>query len=132
MTTHAESTFKVISWDEKTYEEMAEGKKLNKATVTYRYEGDIVGESLGESLMAYPAENIASFVGLERITGTLGGRSGSFVLQGSGTYDGQVARADTIIIPGSGTGELRGIRGTAKMEAGHGTTGTLNLDYDFE
>src|SRR4051812_3096942 len=127
MKRHAKSTFKVVNWDEKTYEEMAEGKKLNKAKVTYTYEGDLVGESLSESLMAYPGENIASFVGLERITGTLGGRSGSFVLQGSGTYDGQVARADNVIVPGSGTGELGGISGTARMEAGHGSTGTLTL-----
>ncbi len=132
MTTHAISTFKVASWDEKTYEEMAEGKKLNRSSVTYTYEGDIVGESLGETLMFYPSEKTASFVGIERITGTIGGRTGSFVLQSSGTYDGTTARNNCTILPDSGTGELRGIRGEAKMEAGHGPGGTLTLDYDFE
>ena len=132
MTTHAEATFKIKSWDESTFDEMEEGKKSNRASVAYTYEGDIVGESKGESLLMYPTETTSSYVGLERISGTLGGKTGSFVLQGSGFYDGQTARADMTIIPGSGTGELARIRGTAKMEAGHEPPGHLSLDYDFE
>ena len=124
--------FTVKSWDEKTYDEPEGGIKLNKATVTYTYEGDIVGESLGDSLLAYPTENTSTYVGLERITGTVGGKKGSFVLYGSGSYDGTTARNETTIVPGSGTGELRGISGTARMEAGHGSTGTLTLEYEFE
>ena len=132
MTMHADATFKVKSWDESTYDEMEEGKKSNRASVTYTYEGDIVGESKGESLMMYPTATTSSYVGLERITGRLGGKTGSFVLQGSGYYDGQTARTAMTIIAGSGTGELAGIRGTAKMEAGHEPSGRLSLDYDFD
>jgi hypothetical protein len=132
MTTHAVSTFKISSWDEKTYEEMADGKKLNRSSVKYAYQGAIEGESQGESLMFYPNQNSASFVGLERITGSIGGRSGSFVIQGVGTYDGTTARADCTIAPNSGTGELQGIHGKGTMAAEHGPSGTLTLDYDFE
>ncbi len=132
MTIHAVSTFKIISWDEKTYEEMAEGKKLNRSSVKYAYQGAIEGESQGESLMVYPTENTASFVGVERITGVIGGRAGSFVIQATGAYDGQAARANFAIVPNSGTGELHGILGKGTMVAEHGPSGTLTLDYDFE
>lgn len=124
--------FKVKNWDEKPYDEPEGGIKLNKATVTYTYEGDIAGESLSESLLAYPTEKTSTYVGLEKISGSIGGKKGSFVLQSTGTYDGTNARADSTIIEGSGTGELRGITGTSKMEVGHDGNGTLTIDYDFE
>lgn len=129
---HAESNFSVIKWDESTYEERPDSKKLNLATVLYTYTGDMVGESRGDSLLVYPTERTSNYVGLERITATLGGKSGSFVLLGTGYFDGQTARSDLVIVPGSGTGELRGLKGTGQMVAAEGTTGTLTLDYDFE
>ncbi|MBN9387013.1 MAG: DUF3224 domain-containing protein [Chloroflexi bacterium] len=132
MTRHAESTFSVVKWDENTYEERPDSKKLNLATVLYTYTGDMVGESRGDSLLVYPTERTSNYVGLERITATLGGKSGSFVLLGTGYFDGKTARSDLTIVPGSGTGDLTGLKGTGQMVAAEGTTGTLTLDYDFE
>src|ERR1700710_816654 len=116
MSTHAKATFDIKSWDESTYEEI-DGKKLNKASTSYTYQGDIVGESRGEMILVYPTETTSTYAGLERIIGTLGGKKGSFVMQGSGEYDGKVSRMAYTIVPSTGTGELAGIRGTAKMEA---------------
>ena len=68
----------------------------------------------------------------ERVTGTLGGRSGSFVLQGVGTWEEGVARTTWTVVPGSGTGQLTGLRGEGGIEAAGGQAEiTYRLDYDF-
>jgi hypothetical protein len=82
--------------------------------------------------MAYPNEKSASYVGLQKVTGRLGGRSGSFVLQLSGTYDGEVARGTWFVVPGSGTGELQTLRGEGGFSAPHGSKESYTLDYDFD
>src|SRR5947209_13098015 len=55
--------FKVASWDESAYEER-EGRRLTRASVAQRFEGDIAGEGTAEWLMAYQANGTARFVGL--------------------------------------------------------------------
>src|SRR5438477_7731508 len=111
MTTHATGTFEVKSWNEKPYEEIGEGAKLTRASVTQSFQGDIEGEGTVEYLMMYPNEKFASFVGMHRLVGRVGGQSGSFVLQLSGTFEGGLAKADWFVVAGSGTGELLGLRG---------------------
>ena len=74
----------------------------------------------------------ANFVGLERIVGRLGDRSGSFVLQHSGTFEGGTAKATWFVVPGSGTGDLRGLRGEGGFASGHANSYLITLDYDFE
>jgi hypothetical protein len=53
-------------------------------------------------------------------------------LQSIGGFDGKVARADVTVVPGSGTGELAGLRGTGTAEVPMGTSGSYTLDYDLE
>lgn len=106
MSTRATGTFEVKSWDEKTYEELEGAGKLTRASVAYSYKGEIEGEGQEEFLMMYPDEKSASFVEMQRIVGSVGGRSGSFVLQGSGTFEGGAAKGTWSVVPGSGTGEL--------------------------
>src|SRR5439155_18035076 len=84
--THAKATFDIKSWDEKPYNEMNGMPKLTRASVIKSYQGDITGEGKLESLMMYRDDGSASFVGLERVVGSVGDRSGSFVLQGTGTF----------------------------------------------
>ena len=74
--------------------------------------------------MFYRADGTSDYVTLMHITGTLDGRPGSFVLQGHGTYDGTTARAQSQVVPGSGTGELAGLNGTAESVSTH-------QDYPF-
>jgi hypothetical protein len=132
-TTRATGTYEVKAWDEKPYEELEEGAKLTRASVTETFKGDIEGESTVEFLMMYPDASTASYVGLQRVVGSLGGRPGSFVLQVSGTFEGGVAQATWSVVPGSGTGELRGLRGEGGFPAQHGSSSVpYTLDYSFE
>lgn len=131
MTRHAESAYEIKKWDEETYDEGPEGKNLTRCSIAQVYTGDIEGESLSTYLMAPAAENSATYVGLERITGTLGGRSGSFIIQFQGTFAGGLPQFKGIIVPESGTGDLRGLKGEVSMAAKDGRP-TVFLEYDFE
>jgi hypothetical protein len=133
MSTRATGTFKIQGWDEKPYDEIEGGRKLTRASVNQTLAGDIEGEGAVESLMCYRPDNTADFVGVQRIVGQVGGRSGSFVLlQTEGTFDGKVAKGRLSVVPGSGTGELEGLRGGGEFSAPHGGEPSLSLDYDFE
>jgi Protein of unknown function (DUF3224) len=132
MSTQARGNFKVESWDEDGYAETGEGGKLTRASVKQRFTGDIQGEGAVEYLMAYRENETAHFVGLQHVAGRLGDRSGEFVLETAGTFDGQVAEGDWKVVPGSGTGDLRGLRGEGGFSAPHGPDATVTLDYDFD
>src|SRR6266542_4829661 len=88
MKTHAKATFALNAWDEKPYNEMKGLPKLTRVSVTKSYQGDITGEGKLDYLMKYRDDGSASFVGLERVAGSGGGRSGSCVAQHSGTVNG--------------------------------------------
>src|SRR2546426_964028 len=111
MTKQAKGTFDVKTWDEKPYDEMEGGPKLTRASVTQSHSGDIEGEGTLEYLMVYRDDSSASFIALERIVGKVGSRPGSFVLQGTGAFEGGIAKGEWLVVPGSGTGDLRGLRG---------------------
>ena len=102
---HAKSTFEVKSWDEKTTSEAPEGEgKITRAAVGFAYHGDLEGEGAMEYLMVYGDGGSAIVIGLERITGSLGGKQGSFVLKHDGGYASGTARGEFTIVDGSGTG----------------------------
>ncbi|WP_338762526.1 DUF3224 domain-containing protein [Massilia sp. METH4] len=87
-----------------------------RMTFTKTFQGALAGTSEGEMLTAgAPATGTAGYVALERFTGTLDGRRGSFVMQHSGTMAGGRQELAIVISPGSGTGELAGIAGTAAI-----------------
>jgi len=127
----AAGTFEVTAWDEKSYLEMADGRKLTRASVKQRFSGDIEGDGSVEWLMFYREDGTAAFVGMQHVAGKIGSRSGSFVLETSGSYDGQTARASWSIIIGSGTDGLRGLRGSGRYVAGHGSTAEITLEYEL-
>ena len=81
--------------------------------------------------MAYRPDKTARFVGLQQIAGTVGGRTGSFVLTAEGDHDGSTSRIAWQVVEGSGTGELAGISGDGGMEAPGGPGGTYRLDYEL-
>jgi hypothetical protein len=127
----ANSRFNLQSWDEKPYGEGQDLPKLTRAAVTKTFTGDVEGEGRVDYLMMYRDDGTAAFVGLERIVGRVGGRSGSFVLQRTGTFEHGVATESFFVIPGSGTGELRGLRGEGTSAVGHGTEFPLALNYEW-
>jgi hypothetical protein len=131
MKRRATAMFAIKSWDEKPYNEAAGQPKLTRASVTKTFTGDLEGESQLEYLMLYRADGTASFVGLERVLGRLGGRSGSFVLQRTGIFDGSLAQESYSVVPGSGTGELAGLRGEGSSAAGHAKENPMTLEYEL-
>jgi Protein of unknown function (DUF3224) len=130
--THATGTFELASWNEEPYAEIDGGGKLSRATVKQVFSGDIEGDGSVEWLMCYREDQTADFVGLVRVAGQVGGRSGDFVLRSVGTYDGELAKGEWSVVPGSGTRDLRGLRGTGGFSAPHGSRAETTLEYDFE
>jgi hypothetical protein len=131
MTTSASATFTLDGWDEAPYEELTDGRKLTRASVKQTFSGDIAGAGAVEWLMAYRPDATADFVGLQRITGTVGGKSGTFVLSTAGTFDGQEAAGTWTVLVGSGTDELAGLTGTGTFSAPSGGEPTVSLDYEL-
>jgi hypothetical protein len=118
MTEIMETKFEIASWDEQPYREFDDGRRFTRASVVLTGPDDGPTASF-DALMYYAADGTSTFVTLIQITGDVGGRSGSFVLQGQGTYDGRTARAESSIVAGSGTGELAGISGTGASASTH-------------
>ncbi|HEX5224169.1 MAG TPA: DUF3224 domain-containing protein [Solirubrobacteraceae bacterium] len=126
------ATFKIDSWDEQPYVENDDGSKLTRAHVEQTFEGDIAGQGEVEWLMCYRPDETADYVGLQRIVGRVGERSGSLVLISTGTFDGTEAKGPLTIVRGSGTGELEGIAGDGELRAPMGSQPSVELDYRFE
>jgi Protein of unknown function (DUF3224) len=132
MTTRATGTFTVLSWEENTYEDLDGGAKLTKARVSFGFSGDLEAEGGWEAVMCYRDDGTAVFTGLQRTVGKLAGRDGSFVLQADGTFGGGEARTSWQIIPGSATGDLRGLTGAGSTVTASESGGTFTLDYDLD
>jgi len=85
------------------------------------FSGDLEATSAGQMLaIRSGVDGSAGYVAMERVTGTLGGRSGSFALQHSGSMDRGTASLNVTVVPDSGTDGLEGLAGTMeiKLEAG--------------
>ena len=131
MSEHAAGTFKVEGWDEQAYGELEEGRKLTRASVKQAFSGEIDGSGEVEWLMCYRPDETAEFVGLQRVDGRLGERSGSFVMRSSGTFDGREAAGELAVVAGSGTGGLEGLRGRGEFTAPMGSDARVTLEYDL-
>jgi hypothetical protein len=120
-------SFQLKSWNEDAYEEH-DGRRLTRAAVSQQFEGDIAGDGTAEWLMAYQADGRARFVGFQVVDGQVAGRRGTLVLETLGEFDGQAARWDAKVVPGSSTGELTDATGAGKFEAPHGSTASYELE----
>jgi len=132
----ATGNYGIKSWNEKTWDgkdrKEQPGAKLTHAIVVFDFHGDIEGEAKVQFLMSYRDDTFATFVALQQITGRIGNRSGSFVTQVNGTFENGAAKSTWTVVPGSGTGDLRGIRGEGSTVAHHGDSQPFTLDYFFE
>jgi hypothetical protein len=94
----------------------SEGVTLGRLSLDKRFEGDLVGTGQGQMLTALtPVKGSAGYVAIEHVTGSLHGRSGSFVFQHAGTMNGGAQELSITVVPGSGTGALVGISGTFRI-----------------
>jgi hypothetical protein len=130
--TRATAVITVDKYEPSAYDEPADGQALTRIHVEESFSGDITGDGVVEFLQAAGADGSASFVGIERVTGQLGGRQGTFLLQDAGTVAGNVVSGDWFVIPQSGTGQLAGLRGEGGFRANLGEGAQVHLDYWFE
>ncbi len=94
----------------------ATGMSLEK-----RYHGDLEAISEGQMLTAQTSvKGSAGYVAIERVSGTLHGRSGTFILQHSGTMNRGTPRQSITVVPDSGTGALEGLGGTMTVQIADG------------
>ena len=126
----ATATFEITQWDETPYDEPADGPKLARATVRKRFQGDVEGESSAELLMCQAGDGSAGYVASERVVGRVGDHSASFVIQHGATRGGQ-GTTFGLVVPGSGTGALRGLRGETAFQ--HDEQGAIfTIDYEID
>jgi hypothetical protein len=130
--TKAKGKIEVKSYEPVIYDEPKDGAKLSEIRVTETFTGDVQGDGAVRFLQAQSADGSASYCGIERIVGALAGRKGTFLLQDEGTLQGSKVRGTWFVIPGSGTGDLQGLRGEGGFEAELGQHASWTLDYWFE
>ncbi|MEZ4620144.1 MAG: DUF3224 domain-containing protein [Caldilineaceae bacterium] len=86
---------------------------LPRMLIEKSFAGDLIGSSKGQMVAAMtPVEGSAGYVALERVTGTLDGRHGTFALQHSSTMNRGVPQQSITVVPDSGTEELIGLAGS--------------------
>lgn len=132
MTKESRCTFEVAKWDESPYREIHGDAKLSRAKVTQNYSGAIEGVSEIEYLMAYSTNGSAAFVGLEHVSGSVGGKSGSFVIRHVGAFENGQAASTWSVVADSGTGELARLRGFGQYVARHTGPAEVRFTYGFE
>lgn len=125
----ASGSFKVSSWDEEPYWEDEQGRRLTRASVTQAFSGDLEGEGTVEYLMCYRSQGSASFVGMQRVDGSLAGRRGTLLLQTSGTFEDGVVTAEWTVA--GSTGDLEGVDGSGGFTAPLGQPAVLSLDFEL-
>jgi hypothetical protein len=128
---HARATI-IVHSSQATPVDQTASPAVMEVSIRETFTGEIDGESTVRALEILYPDRTASLVSLQRVSGKLGSREGTFVLQGSETVANGKIKATWFVVPGSGTGELSGLRGEGGFEGefGRGSAGTL--DYWFE
>jgi hypothetical protein len=129
MSTKVTANFEITAWEQAAYEEPEDGPPLGRATIAKAYTGAVEGTATVQMLACQSGANPedgAGYIAQERVVGTLDGRLGSFVLQHGAVGGPEGSEQYGFIVPGSATGDLKGLKGTCRVEHG-----ILTLDYDL-
>ena len=102
---------------------------MGRRSIDKRFHGDLDATSRGEMLSVGTSRDNGGYVAIERVTGTLHGRSGSFALQHNATMTAGVPYLNIVVVPGSGTGELAGSSGSMKIDIAPGGAHAYRFDY---
>jgi Protein of unknown function (DUF3224) len=129
--TRAEATIAVQSSEAKPYDQ-TESPALVEILLSETFTGDINGESPVRALQVQRKDRSASMISMQRFRGKLGGRHGTFVLQGQEIVENGKIKATWFVVPGSGTGDLSRLRGEGGFEGDFGKGSHGWLDYWFE
>lgn len=116
MSNHASGTFEVEVKPQPPYDTAA-GVSLGRMSISKQFRGALEASSTVEMLSAMTGvKGSAGYVAIERVTGTLDGRAGGFVLQHTGTMTRGNAELSVSVVPDSGSGELKGIAGKMTID----------------
>jgi len=127
LTTRATGIFQV-KHTSLTPDDNAQAAALGRMSIEKQFHGDLEGASTGEMLTAGTGvTGSAGYVAIERVSGTLQGRTGTFVLQHSGTMTRGAPQLTITVVPDSGTGQLAGLVGRMAINIADG-----KHSYDFE
>ena len=121
MTNHARGTFEVKLAPQKPDNSPAEIARTGRMSIDKEYHGSLEGTGKGEMLSVMTdVQGSAGYVAMERVTGVIDSRRGSFVLQHNATMNRGTPQLSITVVPDSGTEELKGISGsmTIKIEGG--------------
>lgn len=125
---HASGTFEV-KLNPQPADDYADGAALGRMSIDKRFEGDLEGTSKGQMLTGMSSvRGSAGYVAIERVTGTLAGRSGSFILQHRGIMDRGAPSLSVTVVPDSGTEQLTGLVGTMEIDVASGAH-SYRFDY---
>lgn len=133
MTTQLTGKASFTSWDEEPgFDSGAPVPRLARATVEFRYEGELAGTSTCHLAMHYAAEHEGTAVGYERLEVRTGdGEEGTIVLRSACQFDGEGVDTTWTVVPGSGTGALAGFEGSGGYHAPpQSTSWTWRLDRE--
>lgn len=134
MTQHASGPFDVKIVPQKPDSDVAQAANLGRMTIDKQFHGDLEATSKGEMIASGSPDpkGSAGYVAMERVTGTLKGRKGSFVLQHSATMTRGVPSLSITVVPDSGTEELKGISGKMNIIIAPGGKHSYEFDYTLE
>lgn len=106
----------VVALTPQASDEITGASTLARLAIDKQFSGDLIGVSKGEMLSAgTPVKGSAGYVAIERVTGALHGRTGTFVLQHNGTMTRGSPELTVSVVPDSGSGELTGLTGTMRI-----------------
>ena len=109
----------------------AENTTLGRMTIDKRFHGDLEAVSKGQMLSVMTStKGSAGYVAMEIVNGALGGRKGTFALQHSATMNRGQPQLSVTVVPDSGTGELRGLKGSMQIRIE--PDGKHFYDFDYE
>jgi hypothetical protein len=131
--THATGTFEVRMTPQPNEDKSSDSKPddaaIGRMTMDKQFRGDLEATSKGQMLGAMTAvKGSAGYVAMERVTGTLHGRSGTFVLQHTGTMNRGALQLSVTVVPDSGTGQLTGLTGVMTIIV---TDGKHSYDFAY-
>jgi hypothetical protein len=128
MAQQAKGTFDVKLAPQKADSDVAQAAGFGRYSLDKQFHGDLEGTSKGEMIGAQTdTKGSAGYVAMERVTGKLKGRSGSFVLQHGGSMNRGAQSLSVTVVPDSGTGELKGISGKMNIIIAEG-----KHSYEFD
>lgn len=111
-------------------DDYADGTTLGRLTLDKAFHGDLEATSRGQMLTGMSSvKGSAGYVAIERVTGALAGKRGSFILQHTGTMDRGTPQLVITVVPDSGTDELAGLRGTMTIDVASGGAHSYGFDY---